>query len=57
MRDHKVESPLSMKLLAGEFVNGATVLVDVDEAKNALTFTAGEALTPSKRKKKETVSA
>ncbi len=53
----KVESPLSLKLLAGEFVNGATVLVDVDEAKNALTFTSGEALTPSKRKKKESVSA
>jgi len=51
-----VESPLSMKLLAGEFPGGATVLVDVDEKKNVLTFTAGEAVTP-KRKKKETVSA
>ncbi len=51
-----VESPLSMKLLAGEFPGGATVLVDVDEKKNALTFTAGEALAP-KRKKKEAVAA
>ncbi len=51
-----VESPLSMKLLAGEFPGGATVLVDVDEKKNMLTFTAGEAPAP-KRKKKETVSA
>jgi ATP-dependent Clp protease ATP-binding subunit ClpC len=51
-----VESPLSMKLLGGEFPNGATVLVDVDEKKNALTFTAGEAIAP-KRKKKEAVNA
>ena len=51
-----VESPLSMKLLGGEFPNGATVQVDVDEKKNALTFTAGEALHP-KRKKKEAVHA
>ena len=51
-----VESPLSMKLLAGEFPGGATVLVDVDEKKNVLTFTAGEAVAP-KRKKKESVAA
>jgi len=51
-----VESPLSMKLLGGEFPNGATVLVDVDEAKNALTFTAGEAL-PPRKKKKEALAA
>ena len=51
-----VESPLSMKLLAGEFPGGATVMVEVDEKKNALTFTAGEALAP-KRKKKEAVAA
>jgi ATP-dependent Clp protease ATP-binding subunit ClpC len=50
-----VESPLSMKLLAGEFPGGATVLVDVDEKKNVLTFTAGEAPAP-KRKRKETVA-
>jgi ATP-dependent Clp protease ATP-binding subunit ClpC len=50
-----VESPLSMKLLAGEFPGGATVMVDVDEKKNALTFTAGEAPAP-KRKRKETVA-
>jgi ATP-dependent Clp protease ATP-binding subunit ClpC len=51
-----VESPLSMKLLAGEFPGGATVLVDVDEKKNVLTFTAGEAPAP-KRKRKEPVVA
>ncbi len=51
-----VESPLSMKLLGGEFSSGASVLVDVDKAKNALTFTAGEAVAP-KRKKKEAVAA
>jgi ATP-dependent Clp protease ATP-binding subunit ClpC len=51
-----VESPLSIKLLGGEFPGGATVLVDVDEKKNVLTFTAGEAVAP-KRKKKEAVDA
>jgi ATP-dependent Clp protease ATP-binding subunit ClpC len=51
-----IESPLSMKLLGGEFSGGAAVLVDVDEKKNILTFTAGEALHP-KRKKKEAVAA
>jgi len=50
-----VESPLSMKLLGGEFPGGATVLVDVDEKKNVLTFTPGEAPAP-KRKRKEPVS-
>jgi ATP-dependent Clp protease ATP-binding subunit ClpC len=44
-----VESPLSMKLLGGEFPGGATVQVDVDEKKNVLTFTSGEALVPKKR--------
>jgi ATP-dependent Clp protease ATP-binding subunit ClpC len=48
-----VESPLSVKLLAGEFPGGATVLVDVDEKKNALTFTAGEAVTSKKRAKQK----
>ncbi len=33
-----VESPLSMRLLAGEFSEGDTILVDVDEAANALVF-------------------
>jgi ATP-dependent Clp protease ATP-binding subunit ClpC len=51
-----VESPLSMKLLGGEFHGGATVMVDVDVKKNTLTFTSGEAVAP-KRKKKEAVSA
>ncbi len=51
-----VESPLSVKLLAGEFPGGATVMVDVDTKKNVLTFHAGEAAAP-KRKKKEAVAA
>ncbi len=33
-----VESPLSMRLLAGEFSEGDTILVDVDEAANELVF-------------------
>ncbi|MDD2696518.1 MAG: NDP-hexose 4-ketoreductase, partial [Anaerolineales bacterium] len=33
-----VESPLSVSLLSGEFSEGATILVDVDEASDALTF-------------------
>jgi ATP-dependent Clp protease ATP-binding subunit ClpC len=44
-----VESPLSVKLLAGEFPGGATVMVDVDAKKNALTFHAGEAVHPKKK--------
>ncbi|MFZ5903079.1 MAG: ATP-dependent Clp protease ATP-binding subunit [Chloroflexota bacterium] len=44
-----VESPLSVKLLAGEFPGGATVMVDVDSKKNALTFTAGEAVQPKRK--------
>jgi len=39
-----VESPLSVDLLAGKYRNGATVLVDVDEKKNLLTFLAAEAV-------------
>ena len=33
-----VESPLSMRLLAGEFSEGDTILVDVDEIANELVF-------------------
>jgi len=51
-----VESPLSVELLGGKFPNGATIMVDVDEAKNALIFTTSEAMRPN-QKKKEAVSA
>jgi ATP-dependent Clp protease ATP-binding subunit ClpC len=44
-----VESPLSVDLLAGKYKDGATVLVDVDEEKNRITFHAGEVLKPSKQ--------
>jgi len=37
-----VESPLSVDLLAGKYKNGATVLVEVDEKKNQLTFQPAE---------------
>jgi len=40
-----VESPLSMRLLAGEFAEGDTIVVDVDEVGENLTFhQAGEAI-------------
>jgi len=44
-----VESPLSVDLLAGKYRNGATVLVDVDEKKNLLTFLAAEAVKKAKQ--------
>jgi ATP-dependent Clp protease ATP-binding subunit ClpC len=37
-----VESPLSVSLLSGEFSTGDKILVDVDEAKNALFFRRGD---------------
>ncbi len=37
-----LESPLSMQLLAGDFKDGVSVLVDVDEEENALTFDTGQ---------------
>ncbi|MGD2158143.1 MAG: AAA family ATPase [Anaerolineales bacterium] len=37
-----VESPLSIKLLAGEFKKGDTVLVDVDEERDELEFLLAE---------------
>jgi len=43
-----VESPLSVDLLAGKYKDGATVLVDVDEKKNQITFHAGQVLKRSK---------
>jgi ATP-dependent Clp protease ATP-binding subunit ClpC len=37
-----VESPLSLRLLGGEFSNQRQVMVDVDEEKNELTFNSLE---------------
>jgi ATP-dependent Clp protease ATP-binding subunit ClpC len=42
-----VESPLSVSLLSGEFSTGDKILVDVDEAKNALFFRRGDKETKS----------
>jgi ATP-dependent Clp protease ATP-binding subunit ClpC len=44
-----VESPLSVDLLAGKYKDGATVLVDVDEKKNKISFHAAEALKRTKQ--------
>lgn len=44
-----VESPLSMDLLSGKYKDGATVLVDVDEKKNQITFHAGQAIKKAKQ--------
>jgi ATP-dependent Clp protease ATP-binding subunit ClpA len=44
-----VESPLSMDLLGGKYKNGATVLVDVDEKKDQITFHAAEAVKKAKQ--------
>src|SRR5512143_176874 len=44
-----VESPLSVDLLAGKYKDGATVLVDVDEKTNKITFHAAEALKKAKQ--------
>ena len=41
-----LESPLSIRLLSGEFSSGDTVLVDVDEEKNELTFQAAQESIP-----------
>ena len=42
-----VESPLSISLLSGDFAAGDKILVDVDEAKNALFFRRGDKETKS----------
>jgi ATP-dependent Clp protease ATP-binding subunit ClpC len=44
-----VESPLSVDLLAGKYKDGGSVLVDVDEKKNQLTFHAGQAVKRTKQ--------
>ena len=49
-----VESPLSMELLGGNFKDGATVQVNVDEEKNKIVFQLSE---PVKKKSKQTADA
>jgi ATP-dependent Clp protease ATP-binding subunit ClpC len=44
-----VESPLSVDLLAGKYKDGGTVLVDVDETKNQITFSASQAVKKAKQ--------
>ena len=49
-----VESPLSMELLGGNFKDGATVQVDVDEEKDKIIFHKSE---PAKKKSKQHADA
>jgi len=44
-----VESPLSVELLGGRYKDGVTVLVDVDEKNNKISFHTAEALKPVKQ--------
>jgi ATP-dependent Clp protease ATP-binding subunit ClpC len=44
-----VESPLSVELLGGKYKDGATVLVDVDEKKNKITFHTAQAVKKAKQ--------
>jgi len=46
-----VESPLSVKLLKGDFSDGGSILVDVDTEKNELVFLEGEPAPKAKKKK------
>jgi ATP-dependent Clp protease ATP-binding subunit ClpC len=48
-----VESPLSVKLLEGEFKDGGNVQVDVDEKENKIVFEISETTAKKKKKKKE----
>ncbi len=55
-----IESPLSVKLLAGEFTSGDTVIVDVGEDGEEIIFRQGENVPvkkKAKKKKEETVDA
>jgi ATP-dependent Clp protease ATP-binding subunit ClpC len=50
-----VESPLSVRLLTGEFSEGDTILVDVDELEEKLVFLpAGENITSEIKEKVKT---
>jgi len=44
-----LESPLSMQLLAGDFKEGVSVLVDVDEKENTLNFDTGQPVKKTKQ--------
>jgi ATP-dependent Clp protease ATP-binding subunit ClpC len=48
-----VESPLSVKLLKGDFSKGGSILVDVDAETNEIVFMEGE---PAPKKKKKATS-
>ena len=49
-----VESPLSVKLLKGDFEKGGEILVDVDEENNEIIFSQGVEM-PKQEEKSETV--
>ena len=51
-----VESPLSMKLLKGDFSSGGSILVDVDTEENKIIFTEGKKMPKVKKKKKAEVA-
>jgi len=51
-----LESPLSKRLLAGDFKDGHTVVVDVDEEKKGIVFKTGKP-TPIESDKKQSVDA
>ena len=44
-----VESPLSMKLLKGDFSEGGSILVDVDTEENKIVFMEGEPMPKTKK--------
>jgi len=53
-----LESPLSKRVLAGDFVSGSTVQVDVDEEGKGLTFSEGkETKTKTPKKEEQEVDA
>ncbi|MBT3321647.1 MAG: AAA domain-containing protein [Anaerolineae bacterium] len=47
-----VESPLSMKLLKGDFTDGGAVLIDVDAVDNKIVFMEGEDIPKNEKKAK-----
>jgi ATP-dependent Clp protease ATP-binding subunit ClpC len=44
-----VESPLSVELLAGRYKDGATVVVDVDQKKNQISFQSAQPIKKAKQ--------
>ncbi|MHC1783233.1 MAG: ATP-dependent Clp protease ATP-binding subunit [Anaerolineaceae bacterium] len=51
-----IESPLSISLLSGEFVEGDTVLVDMDEKKEKVVFSKAIPVEPPKKVKSHTTA-